>query len=595
MLAIQRVKINNFIKIKELEVSLSGRGLVLLKGNNLDEPKGASASGKTLFGDAILWAVSDRTTRDIRADDVIGDFDKYASVEIDIQTDTELFTLIRYRGHKTYGNSSRLLCGGNDISHKTSSGSNDRIESTVLGCSFNLFRIACFQNGDQEYHFSRMGYAGRAKVIDEIIGTEEGEVLKRQKIINKLIDDTDRKIRDGRFQLSEIEKVVDMTEKDISDLHSAIDNYENDRKSRIKNMSDMINQHLSDIERKEAVILDLPSENNLSSMCSDLQKKINDLEIKIRTEELKIKSLKSEDIKVGVCNLCKSSVSEKHRDEYLRGIEKQIKECENKLNPLRLELEFQKPIFQKITKERDERRDKELKNKYNIEAVEELKSEVTRLKSDIEKEEKKENVLSIKLDEKIGLLEQKLNEKTSAIIGVRSLEIRRRYYESISAFYGPSGFRPMVMKYISPELSSYSNEYLKSICGEGQEIDISSKSDSGKDKIDIKVWAGKQAKLFPAAWSRGEGQSIDIAMNLGIMKLASIKSGKDFKFMWFDEITNGMSPTLIDSFIRLLKKELLKQDMTIIMTTHNPVNENNFDEVWTMTKKNGESKLSGVK
>ena len=180
MINIGNVEIENFLRIKSAKFSLKNQGLVLLKGNNKDEPaKASSGSGKTLFGDALMWLFGGITSRKIPVDSVIGKGDKYTHVSAQIFKDGTKYDIDRYRKHPKYG-SSLSLNSGNDLTHRKVMETEGRL-SQILGYSFDLFRASSFVSGDSKYQFSRMDVNTRAKILDEIINTDESDISKRYK------------------------------------------------------------------------------------------------------------------------------------------------------------------------------------------------------------------------------------------------------------------------------------------------------------------------------------------------------------------------------------------------------------------------------
>ena len=71
---IETVKIENFLGISEAELSLDNRGLLLIQGENRDDPSAKSnGAGKSTIPDAISWCLFGKTARGVSSDDVIND------------------------------------------------------------------------------------------------------------------------------------------------------------------------------------------------------------------------------------------------------------------------------------------------------------------------------------------------------------------------------------------------------------------------------------------------------------------------------------------------------------------------------------------
>ena len=75
-------------------------------------------------------------------------------------------------------------------------------------------------------------------------------------------------------------------------------------------------------------------------------------------------------------------------------------------------------------------------------------------------------------------------------------------------------------------------------------------------------------------------------MNFGVMGLAAMRASMSFGFLYLDECTTGLSSQLVDKLIEVIRRDIAIDGRTVIMTTHRPVTEKDFDHVWTAVKDN---------
>jgi len=616
MFIINSLKIHNFIKFKDVEINMRNQGLVWLKGENFDEPeKGKTGAGKSLFGDAIHWLLSGNTTRPVLATRIVGNNDKSCFVEAEIEIQNEKIKIIRYRNDKKYGSGVRIISHGNDVSHRNLSESQDRINK-IIGCSFDLFRLSCFYNTSSKYHFSYMSSVERAKILDEIIGTDEANVTDRIKKVNILLKQKNEllvsiqnslynnenkilklreviidneKLQDNKIYEEQIEKIKsEITILSISKLSVLLDTL-----LKLKKKSNVLE------EKQKELDLITNTVNKLANRIELVNYKLSDYDKKISNVSLNVKANIGE-----LCDGCGNIITEnsleclksKRRDEILK-INLEKASVEKELIILKDNLDIQENKLKKFSElgvdenigidinnvENEIRKEKEkerlLENKKKDLVEYELK--YRSYKSDIEKiiEKNKNEITIVKKDINF------LNIKQARI------EIEIEKLKTIGDFYGPSGYRPLVMSHYSPVLSDAANFYLSEFIGTKEKIIIDSKTQlaSGeiRDKVDVNIYDNGQLKYFPEEFSEGERCSIDLALNFGIMRIAAMRAAKDFNFMWFDEITNGLSESLINRLITIVRNKIMRENMTVIMTSHHPLNPDLFDSVWTAVKENG--------
>ena len=232
---------------KEEEISLDNKGLILLKGDNRDEPiKASNGSGKTLIMDAILWLISGNTTRKIRSNRVIGKSAKYTFVNAEIESNGVKYDITRYRNHPKYRNSLRIVYG-DDISHRRVDETEERLEQ-ILGCSFNLFRLSCFQDSNPKYHFSRMDSAIRGKILDEICKSTEANVPERLKTIKKSIVDNELLISNLGIEKEKKINEVELLNTQIITLNELLKTEQNNYKNHIESGKQEIIELMSDAD-----------------------------------------------------------------------------------------------------------------------------------------------------------------------------------------------------------------------------------------------------------------------------------------------------------------------------------------------------------
>ena len=135
----ERLKIENFRSIKQLDIQLNHNSVRQIIGINIDEG-GSNGSGKTNILQAFLWCLYGETFPKIPADNVTHDtYKKNCSVEVTLIRHKKEYKICRHRKHTLFKNRLRIFEDNEEISfHKT----NQMFLDSLLGLNFKLFH-AC--------------------------------------------------------------------------------------------------------------------------------------------------------------------------------------------------------------------------------------------------------------------------------------------------------------------------------------------------------------------------------------------------------------------------------------------------------------------
>lgn len=146
---IEHVVIQNFLTIGEATINLADRGLVLIQGENRDDPSADSnGAGKSSVVEAVCWALYGVTARDVTGDAVINDkAKKNCSVQVSITDGGERFVVLRTRkGPK--GNQlllDRVEADGSMTSlTKGTEKETQAVIEQIVGCSRDVFCAAAY-------------------------------------------------------------------------------------------------------------------------------------------------------------------------------------------------------------------------------------------------------------------------------------------------------------------------------------------------------------------------------------------------------------------------------------------------------------------
>jgi len=618
---IRKLRIHNFVTFKEQELDLNGQGLILVKGKNMDEPwKGENACGKTLLGDSVSWLLSGTTSRDIYANGVIGSAGKSCSVSAEIESNGKIFVVSRYRKDSKHGND-LVIRGAADASHRTKKITQERLEQ-IMGCSFGLFRLACFQYGDPNKHFSRLKATDRARILDEIVGASEADVPKRYALINKMIREAEAELIELRhnneklhMDMQSIIAMIDAQKENLSIKKNGIQNEINGIRNQI---ADLTSKDAAPYEKELAVLIDRDRKeveiakkaDEVSTAGRRTEQTLNRLEgeIAARKTELQVFEKKMKIVpEESICDKCGSTITQESIERLMEERTKQFNDMNSSLVKKQKEADRIRAVVADLDRKHSEYRAmigedtsfKLSKVRGILEQIDYDRLKAKKLEATIPDIEKRMSEARIDAMDKVKKLKENHDRRALNIqenfFRIHVLQRNIDTYEHLSEFYSPAGFRPLVMEHYAPILSDCANFFYKSFTGGQGEVMIKTKTTlaSGKavDKIDIDVRENGKTKQFPGAWSNGEGGCIDLSLNAGIMRLASMKAAKDFNFLFYDEITNSLSLKWITSLFGIIREKILSKGMTILMTSHTVVSDSKFDRIWTIVKEQGISRV----
>jgi len=310
----------------------------------------------------------------------------------------------------------------------------------------------------------------------------------------------------------------------------------------------------------------------------DNQKKIIDseiLEIKVEIRNIndKLKVYKS-----GICPVCNTNLKdEEHLHDLSDITSKQIqlndklKELENKNNKVLLKL------TQILNQKESTNRQKITSNTQLNNLVFELKS-VTKKLSELTKED--ENNISIEeLTKNINELKDKNLKNKNKIENIIS---NIQVYQELKEIFSNNGIRKSIIGNIIKPI----NVYLKDILDE-MKSPYSIKID--KD-FNVKIYERLTNEVQPESLSTGESKKINIAIALSYLKL--ILKFRKLNILFLDEVFSSMEPENVEYALKVIKKFTKEFNLNIIIldpkvyfTDDSSFGFNYFDRIIKIYKK----------
>jgi DNA repair exonuclease SbcCD ATPase subunit len=167
---IKSLSIKNFLTLKEAELRLDGRGLLLIQGDNRDDTSADSnGAGKSSVVDAISWALYGVTARGVTGDAVVNlAAAKGAQVMVELEDGPNTY-FIR-RGRKP--NALDVLAGDGASLSKGTEKETQELINKIIGCSLEVFLAAVYAGQEAMPDLPGMTDKQLKVLIEEAAGIE---------------------------------------------------------------------------------------------------------------------------------------------------------------------------------------------------------------------------------------------------------------------------------------------------------------------------------------------------------------------------------------------------------------------------------------
>ena len=167
------ISIQNFLSLKKVDLELENRGLVLLNGENLDNPSlNNNGAGKSSILEAIVFVLYGRTLRGLKGDSVVNKVTgKNTKVFLDLVDDDGVpYRIARYRKHSTNKNKSILYRNSVDITPKSEADFEKTI-TDLLQADYETFTASLLYSAES-FKFTTATDSEIKKTFDTILGLE---------------------------------------------------------------------------------------------------------------------------------------------------------------------------------------------------------------------------------------------------------------------------------------------------------------------------------------------------------------------------------------------------------------------------------------
>lgn len=634
MVKFKYVKMNNFMAIKEAELELDNQGLILIEGvNKTNDSFDSNGSSKSTLVSSITYALYGKTEKGLKADDVVNKYEKKnTSVILSFNIGEDNYRVERYRKHKEFKNKVKLFCNDKEITGSTNDVTDKQIQD-LFGIDFNTYVNAIIYGQGDIPMFSQATDKGKKEILESITKVEvykkaqdvakekvkevEEQQNKEQQEIEKLGYQKELKQEHFDKEVSKYNQVMEQKKQEEETFKQRQEEYNN----KVKELDEQINtlkQNIPEIENTEFIFSD--NYNKAKEGIELIKNNINDKlmpvwnqeELSERVVDQEIRSIQSKINQLDTndhCPVCGSPIDNSHKVKEKENMETQIsqeqeklkqhKENKQKIEDKKRELETKINQLEQMMKEEDlqkQNHDREIQKQYQQQ--QEVYNNISQLensKSGLQKPTLNDYSYIEKPDEKLYKKEQ--NDIDKAIDKhkdkVVQLETKKNKYSNAVDAFGNKGIRSVVLDFITPFLNERANEYLQTLSGSDIEIEFQTqvKNSKGelKDKFDVIVKNSNGGESYKAN-SAGEQKRIDLSISFAIQDLIMSKDDISTNIALYDECFDGLDTIGCENVVKLLK-DRLKTVSTIFVITHSESLKPLFENVITMVKEDGVSRL----
>jgi len=349
MLTIDYLKLNNFITYKEqvfnFKELFKDDNILLIYGKNRDDTSFANdnGSGKSLIYEALLFLLTNRTTKNSNRDSLIGKFARSMSVEGKLSNEKNTYWIKRYRKDKHYKNNVRFKINDKEKKKSTQTELTDLINN-ILNISYKrLINTSIFESNDERSRFVYLGDKDAKSLLSQIKGLEI--FSECEKIVKNEINNIEKEIIKLDNELDKINLIRKRIKKDKIENNKLSIGFNKNKKLRVldvkrnigkikESLEEGIRKILSTKNRHEKKILELKKTLTKTKNIDKLNKQINILneDIKafqehnalikanLKNDENTIAMIKGNKKNIGlICQNCGNTIeNEKLLEHYKR-------------------------------------------------------------------------------------------------------------------------------------------------------------------------------------------------------------------------------------------------------------------------------------
>jgi DNA repair exonuclease SbcCD ATPase subunit len=611
--------IQNFLSFGEMQtIDLQNRGLVLIEGENRDDPSAKSnGSGKSAIVDAVLWCLYGVTTRGYEADDVINrKVGKDCLVELQmVDANGQHWRVVRYRkcttrgGHKTgldlmtgSGANGAHLVG---VSAGSVAETQEKIDK-LLGMTATTFASTVIFGQGAAYRFSLLGDKEQKAILDQALGIENyaraGELAREESL--HLRRQLDRQEALSEASLDALKR----SRRRLKRLKASLDSFAEDKASKLARLKERRAEILSGIDR--------PAPGELETLRARLRK-VQEKLAKVRKDyqmhvtlcarmsgfqetaaqrrEETLAELKTAQQGPENCDACGRPVTQAQHRDHLALLATRHEQLREKAARLQKEMEAENQLAHDAKQQVDVLTDTLEECRQELEVVQRKQTradakaeEAERLAVEIEElAQSRPPLAKLIAEEKKAVKRAKRREEACAVEISRLKKQLDRYAFWVEAF-SARGLRSLIIDNALPFLNDKAVEYSEALSDGNLKVNFDTQSTlkSGKtvERFEVGAVNAHGASDYKGH-SAGEKAKVDLIVGLALQALVASRSSP-VNVAFFDEPFEHLDDTAMERVAQLLTTALGHRE-SVFVITHNDALKAHFPATITVVKQDG--------
>lgn len=573
-------------------------GLTLVKGINHDIPDETNGAGKSCTFLALLYVLFGEMQNKIKNEYIVNRYasDKDMRISLSFSANDQSYRIVRglAKGKQSY---LELYENETDITKSTISETQNFLEKEILQCNAATFSRTMFLTSSQTYNFYEMKKSDKKEFVEQLF--DIGIFGDMHQAIHRDILDADKRILAMQNRLMIFRKNED--------------EYSNRLKVYDKNKVEKLSLIDNDIEKAKLELqtartnykkVDITTQTKLNDARNKLEDAINTLEkqrksidneeSKLSGNKYKFKQLieskktiisKHSDIMAKLCNDCKPIFAKHYMlDKYENEIKDaltNINKIDSNINDLKTKMSLILDKKQKIEEKRLEINNRiykisqESTNAARIVALAEAKlSNIENEKNRLEHE--KNPYIELVESNKKGILDEESSlQKESDLY---------KYLKAAETVVSQDTLRKFIISDLIGLLNNKIKTYLTKL---GSKYTVEFDSDMNYEFIT------NGGKCEFNNFSAGERMRIMIATSFAFRDFMSIRNGLTSNILVLDEyFDSAISSSCVRRVLDLLEEYAKNGQNVFIISHRSEVDQDIFDRVVTIEKKNDISKIT---
>lgn len=612
MLRLVSVHLENFLSHADSTMPLANLGLVLIRGVN-EDAGGSNAAGKSAILSSITFCLFGQTYQGLKSDEVIRTGQSGCRVEVTGEKDGVPFVVARSRGPANLFFSS----GDNDLSGASIKDTQDRIEQ-FLGLDYKTF-IATVLFPQSAQGLASLPQAEQREILGKILDLDRFEVaFERARSFRDALKE-DLVGKDS--ELLSVNASIELERKHLVQIEASKRQFEVEQAEKVKKLRDQLYTMpkpeppdgllLTELKELEAADPLLAHQRLVAGNALQERKHneaLAEIAVNRRYHETLLKALKGpQDRSDKTCGACGQSLPPEALQEAaarhkhaLAAYHRTFSAYEDEITRLaskETQLVAQKAVAAKAYAQQLQESERQVRVLHELRHMaassREHAAKVKVVEDKITVEEQRNwsgESMMRSTKETIGLLEQRVPKLSQDVSDLKSnITYVDFWYEG----FGAAGLRHYYLASITPYLSDRANHYISELTAGAGSISVTTQKETKKgglkDELTIVADLGSGPNF--AAKSGGEAQRINIALLFALAELMSTRARVSCSTLFLDEILDGLDQPGVEQVVKLLNTELIGRKESIFVISHNADLASEFENVITVVKKDGVSKI----